>query len=413
MTRFGTALLFVVASGTVLQAGNWPAWRGPQGIGVADEPDLPVRWSSTENVKWKTPLPGPGNSTPIVWNDRVFITQAGKDGKERSLICFDRDSGKPRWQQSTTHAAPEKTHDTNPQCASSPVTDGEVVAAWHGSAGLFVYDLGGKPLWQKDLGTFEHIWGYGSSPVLFENLLIQNAGPGLRAFVVAFDKQTGGEVWRREFSEAVSEKVDQFRGSWNTPVFYKEGDRTLMLLHLPSRLHALDPRTGESVWHCDGLGELAYTSPLVSDDGRTVVTMSGYKGPSMAVRTGGRGDVTATHRLWHNEGPKLNPQRVGTGVIVGDHVYILQDSAIAWCLELATGRIVWEERLGKSWSSMVHAGGRIYAIDMKGTTFVLDPSPEECKVLAENRLDELTRSSPAFSDGQIFIRTYENLYCIE
>jgi len=410
MHRFTVALplLFLTA---MASAGNWPAWRGPLGTGVSDEKNVPVRWSATEHVKWKAPLE-PGNSTPIVWEDRVFVTSASPNGQRRSLICFNRADGKKRWQQDVTYRGKELTHQTNPYSSASPVTDGEVVVAWHDSAGLVAYDLDGKELWKKDLGHFEHIWGYGASPVLYQDLVILNAGPGLRTFLAAYDKQTGDEVWRREFPEAISQKVDQFRGSWSTPVFYEEANgRPAMLIALPKRLHCIDPKTGNEIWTCDGLGELVYTSPLIGDG--VIVAMSGFHGPSMAVRTGGKGDVTATHRRWHNEGNKLNPQRVGSGVIVGDHLYILQDSGAAWCIDVKTGKVAWEKRLGKSWSSMILADGRLYAPNMEGTTFVLEPNPKECKVLAENPLDELTRGSLAISDGQVFVRTHENLYCIE
>ena len=172
----------------------------------------------------------------------------------------------------------------------------------------------------------------------------------------------------------------------------------------------MNPQNGGQIWTCGGLGALAYTSPLVEGD--IIVAMSGFRGPAIAVRNGGSGDVTETHRLWRHE--ERIPQRVGSGVIVDGHIYILNEPGFAWCIELESGEIVWKERLaGKSWCSMVHADGRIYASNEDGLTYVLDPSPEECRVLAENDLGELTRASPASSDGQIFLRTYEALYCIE
>lgn len=403
-----TALFVLGLSSAV--AGNWPAWRGPHGTGVADETGVPIRWSKTENVAWKVPLPGAGNSTPIVWGERVFLTQATEDGKRRALMCFDRDTGRTLWEQATAYDRKERTHETNPQCSQSAVTDGELVVAWHGSAGVFAYDLDGRELWRKDLGTFEHIWGLGSSPVLYENLVILNAGPGLRAFVVALDKRTGEEVWRYESPGAASEKVDQFRGSWHTPVLFPEGSQTRVLLGFPGVLRALDPRTGNNVWFCSGLGELVYASPVFAGD--VIVATSGYHGPAMAVRGGGEGDVTASRRLWRKEERKFNPQRVGSGVIADDHFYILNEDGIAWCVEPATGRLLWEERLGgTSWSSMCHVDGRLYANNMDGDTFVLEPNPKECRRVAENPLGETTRASLAFGDGRVFLRTYENLYC--
>jgi outer membrane protein assembly factor BamB len=245
--------------------------------------------------------------------------------------------------------------------------------------------------------------------VIFKDLVILNAGPGMRTFLTAMNKDTGEEVWRRTIEDATSEKVDEFRGSWSTPVLFQDKGRDLMALSMPKRLIAFDPTTGETVWESAGLSLLAYTSPLVSAE--VIVAMSGYHGPAIAVRTGGAGDVTESHRLWVQE--NKNPQRVGSGVLVDGYLYILNEDGIAWCLDAVTGERKWEKRLGgRSWSSMSHVDGRLYAINMDGTTFVLEANPAECKVLAENHLDELVRASHAFSDGKILIRTYQHLWCV-
>jgi len=405
----GCSLLLVTSS---LTAQNWPGWRGPQGVGTTAETGFPIKWSATENIRWQAPLPGPGNSTPVVWENHIFVTCASTDGKQRSLICFDRENGKQRWQKTVSFPTTEVTHKTNPQCASSPVTDGKQVVAWFGSAGLYAYDMDGKMLWKRDLGKFEHIWGTASSPIIFEDLVIANCGPGLRAFWIALNKQTGDEVWRWEPPEAKSDKLDEFRGSWSTPVIDGTGDQALMFLSMPTQLYAVEPRTGKVRWSCGGLSKLIYTSPLVTKD--TVAIMCGYHGPSLAVRRGGQGDVTKSHRLWLMEGRQANPQRIGSGTIVGDHIYILNETGIAWCIELKTGKKLWEQRLGKakSWSSMCYVEGRLYIVNMDGVSFVLEPDPKACKILAENRLEGLTRGSLAFSQGHIFMRTYNELICI-
>jgi outer membrane protein assembly factor BamB len=253
------------------------------------------------------------------------------------------------------------------------------------------------------------VWGYGSSPLIHENLVILNFGPGLNTFIVALDKKSGDEVWRQEYPAMKSAELGEFHGSWSTPVVHKFGERTLLLLSLPEKLRAVDPKTGADVWTCDGPSKLVYTSPLVAGD--VVIAMCGYGGPAIAVKGTGTGDQTE-NRLWIH--PR-NPQRVGSGVIVGDYLYILNEPGNAWCLDPKTGDRKWEQRLGmgNSWSSMTYVDGRIYILNTAGTTIVLDPSPDECKVIAENKLGELTRGSHAFSNGQIFIRTYEHLYCIE
>ena len=199
----------------------------------------------------------------------------------------------------------------------------------------------------------------------------------------------------------VSHKIDDFRGSWSTPVVVRQGERDLLLTSLPKRLVALDPLSGHDVWYCEGLGELVYSSPLYSND-TAVVAMSGYHGAAIAVRWFGQGEITTTHRLWiHDERP---PQRVGSGIIVDGYIYVLNEPGIAWCMELLTGDIVWKQRLGDapSWSSMCYADGRLYVSDTEGTTFVIAPDSAECLVLARNSFGERTRASLAFSEGQIF-----------
>jgi outer membrane protein assembly factor BamB len=395
------------------RAENWPAWRGPSGLGTSSETGFPVKWSSKSNIAWKVPLPGPGNSTPVIWGNRVLVSQASDEGRTRSLLCFSLADGTKLWEQSVRYEKPEKTHNTNPQCSSSPVTNGSSVVVWHGSAGLHTYDMEGNKRWSADLGEFQHIWGTAASPVIFENRVILNCGPGLRAFWVTFDLSSGEEVWRKDVPDAVSEKIDEFRGSWSTPVIHGSGKKAVMLLSMPSRIYAVDPRSGSVFWTCAGPSKLVYTSPLVTD--KTIVTMSGYGGPSLAIRRGGTGDVTSSHRLWFKPERQDNPQRVGSGVIVGDHLYILNEPGIAWCMEVATGKRLWQQRLGtaKCWSSMCYVDGRLYVVNMDGTTFVLKPDPTACQVIAENKLEELTRGSLAFSQGKIVVRSYNHLYCIE
>jgi hypothetical protein len=203
---------------------NWPAWRGPRGDGSCSEQGLPTTWSKTENVAWKVALPERGNSTPIVWNDRVFITQTLEQAGRRTLMCFDRQDGRLLWQAGTVWHEKEPTHGTNPMCSASPVTDGERVVAWFGSAGLFCYDFQGNLLWKRDLGLQRHIWGYGSSPVLHGDLCFLNFGPGERSFLIAVNKKTGETVWQHDepinregTSEAKFSNADYY-GSWSTPL---------------------------------------------------------------------------------------------------------------------------------------------------------------------------------------------------
>jgi outer membrane protein assembly factor BamB len=402
--------LLALSCVSLARAENWPQWRGPLGTGISTEKAAPLEWTKDKNIAWEVALPGPGNSTPIVWGDKLFLTCANKEGTVRGTYCFDTKSGKDLWSAAIEYPDAEATHNTNPACSASPVTDGERVIVWHGSAGVFCYDLDGKELWRKDLGKFEHIWGNAASPVIYKDLVILNAGPGLNVSVLALDKKTGNEVWRKEYEGMKSTKAEEYRGSWSTPVIYNDGQRDVLLLTLPERLRAVDPATGEEYWSCGGGSKLVYTSPIVAGD--IVVMMCGFHGPAFAVRGGGQGDVTETHRLWVHE---KNPQRVGSGVALDGKVYILNEDGIAWCIDAASGEIHWKERLGgSSWSSAVAIAGRVYLTNMSGQTTVIEPSPESCQIVAKNSVDNKTmRASPAFADGRVFLRSYEKLFCVE
>jgi outer membrane protein assembly factor BamB len=335
-------------------------------------------------------------------------------------MCLDRATGKQLWVQGPFYSESESTHESNPQGSSSPVTDGERVVAWFGSAGLYCYDFDGKEQWHRDFGRQNHIWGWGSSPVLTGDLCYLNFGPGEPSFLVAVRKQTGREVWRvpEAIADSGEKKPGQDKpvwvGSWSTPIVITAGQRQELVLSKPNRVEALDPKTGQELWNCTGLNPLVYTSPLYDKDTRIVVAMGGYMGMSLAVKAGGSGDVTQIHRLWHH--PKTK-QRIGSGVVYENHIYILNDPGIAECFELQTGKLLWEERLkgpapkSDNWSSMVAAEGKLYVVNQGGDAFVLRGAPR-FEVLATNSLGETTISSPAVSDGEIFIRTHKALWCI-
>lgn len=419
----GSTILCLLLAAGVSLAADWPAWRGPLGTGVSEETDLPVRWSPTENVRWRVALPERGNSTPIVWKDRVFLTQAV--GTQRTLICFGRADGKVLWQRGVpTRHADDPTHSTNPYCSASPVTDGQRVIAWFGSDGLHCYDLTGRRLWTRDLGVQRHIWGYGSSPVIHGDLCFLNFGPGDRSFLVALDKKTGKTVWQHDEVSGYGKPADDdvrgskdreratYIGSWSTPVLMPADGPPQMLLSWPRRLAAYDPRTGRELWTCSGLNPLVYTSPVY--EGETVVALGGFGGMGLAVKTGGSGDVTESRRLWHHPRTK---QRIGSGVVHQGHLYIHNDPGVAECFELATGTLVWEQRLrgpgktGQNWSSVMLAGGNCYTITQGGDCFVFKASPQ-FELVAVNSLGERSNSSVVPAGGKLFLRTHEALWCI-
>jgi outer membrane protein assembly factor BamB len=412
MAPYRRSLLLLLALVLPATAANWPAWRGPQGDGHSAEKDLPLKWDRTENVRWKVALPGGGNSSPIIWGDRIFLTQATDKGRHRSVMCFAKADGKLLWKKETAYDANEPTHATNPYCSASPVTDGERVVASLGSAGMVCYDFTGKELWRKDLGKLHHIWGNASSPILYGNLAILWCGPGERQFLLAVNKKTGRTVWQHdEPGGHFGTDSKHWLGSWCTPLVIRVKDHDELIVAVPEKVKGFDPQTGKELWSCAGLGKLVYTSPVYAQG--VVVVMSGYGGPALAVRAGGKGDVTQTHRLWRHT--QRITQRIGSPVIVGDHVYLVNENGTAQCFELKTGKELWKNaRLqGKFWGSLVAAGDRLYIANWEGNTFVLAARPK-FELLAKNPLGtgEKILSSIAVSDGELFIRSYEHLWCI-
>lgn len=404
-------LLSALCSPLSAFADNWPMWRGAAGDGTTTESNLPEKWSQTENVVWKVALPERGNSTPVVWGDKVFVTQAIEKEGKRLLLCFDKKTGKQLWDAGTIYKKPELTHATNPYCSASPATDGERVIVFFASAGVFCYDMNGKELWKRtDLGEQRHIWGNGTSPVLAGDRVFLNFGPGENTVMYCFDKKTGKTLWQhKEPGGASGEGADKkWLGSWSDPLLRKVGARYELLMSYPDRACAFDPMSGKELWTSNGLTKLVYNSPLYADG--VMYAMCGYGGAALAVKAGGSGDVTDTNRVWLL--PKVS-QRIGSGVIHEGHHYILSDGGIAECRDLKTGAMVFQERLkGNNWSSLVlSADGKCYAANQIGDCFVFKASPN-FELLATNSLGEKIIGSIAVSDGQLFIRGHKHLWCI-
>jgi len=271
-----------------------------------------------------------------------------------------------------------------------------------------------------DLGKQEHQWGYGAAPVIHGDLCFLNFGPGERSFMLAVDKRTGREIWRVDVPQAhPAERTDGFAGkegeigSWSTPIVVRAADRDELVNSLADVVRAFEPATGRELWRCSGLNPLLYTSPVFGDG--IVVAAGGFGGSTVAVKPGGSGDVTETHRVWHKVRDK---QRIGSGVITGGHFYVLNTPGTAQCIDLKTGKTVWEERLqgpsgrSESWSSMVLAGDRIYVLNQACDTFVIRANPTFEKLAVNALGDKMTNSSPVISNGEIFIRTHQHLWCI-
>jgi outer membrane protein assembly factor BamB len=331
------ALVFLAG---IVSADNWPGWRGPNGAGHSLEQNLPLKWDRTDNIRWKVELPQGGNSSPVAWNDRVFLTCAtDTKGHKRAVMCFARKDGRLLWQRETDYKENEPTHQTNPYCSATPVTDGERVIASHGSAGLVCYDFNGKEQWRYATGKQYHIFGNASSPILHGNLCIFWCGSGERQFLVAMDKKTGRKVWQHDEpgGDAGDPKSETWVGSWSTPIVVRIDGHDELILCAPFKVRGFEPKTGRELWWCDGLDKQVYASPVFSADG-TIVVLSGFEGPDLAVRAGGSGDVTKSHRIWYRT--KAIAQRIGSPVLVGNYCFLASTKEVAVCFEVRTGKQV-------------------------------------------------------------------------
>jgi len=416
-TMTWTTVLSTLLGAQCLFASDWPGFRGPRGNGIV-EGTAPVEWNAEENIAWKVALPQPSNGSPIVVGGRVLVTSAEDTaGKQRSTYCFDAKTGEQLWVKTVEIDQELPHHKTNPHCSSTPVSDGKRVVVWHASAGLHCYDMDGNEVWQRDLGEFRHMWGYGTSPIIHHGKVILNTGPGEKSFVTALDLETGKTIWRQDEVEAgtINQREDKApHGSWTTPVVAQvDGKDQIVVIH-PKRVVAYDAESGEIVWSCDGLrhkrGDLAYSSPVIAGD--LCYVIGGYKGPSMAIRMNGSGNVTESHRLFRKE---ESPQSIGSGVFLDGSIYFpFADAAKGLqCIDPKTGEARWSQRTpAAQWGSLVLCDGRFYVTGQDGTTVVFKPSPAGYEELAKNELGETCNGTPAISDGHLYIRTVEHLYCI-
>ncbi len=397
-----------------LGAANWPQWRGPDLNGVSAEKNLPTKWSATENVAWKLAMPDRSGSTPIVWGSRVFLNVA--EGDDLSLWCVDRAKGTMLWKRplGSGNVKMRKHNMSSP----SPVTDGRAVWVMAGTGVLKSFDFEGRELWtrdiQKDYGQFGLQWGYASSPLLYEDALFVQVLHGMNtddpSYVLRIDKKTGKTLWRVERpTDAVRESPD----AYTTPALLRAGKTTEIVVSGADYVTGHDPSTGKELWRAGGLNPereanfRIVASPIVYDG---LVYVPTRVRPLLVFKTGGRGDITKSHLVWST----VNGPDVPTPVTDGKYFYIVNDRGIVWCLDAKTGKEIYaQQRLkpGTYSGSPVLADGRVYVTSEDGVTTVFKAGPQ-FEVLAENNLGEYCLSSPAVSEGQIFIRTANHLYCI-
>lgn len=439
-TKLGALLLAAAlgaAAETVLTQDPWPRWRGPFDNGVA-RGDAPLEWGDGKNIAWKVAIPGRGFSTPVIWGDRMFLTTAipakteaapapagerqgrpggggGAGGGAASgiehkfvVMALDRSTGKTLWESVAIVATPhEGYHRKYGSFASnSPVTDGKYVWAFFGSRGIYCYDLEGKLVWKKNYRPLQmrNQFGEGTAAVLAEDRLILNFDDETDSFIVALDKTTGEELWRMARDEP---------SSWAPPKLIEHDGVKQIIVSATKKVRSYDPKTGKLLWECGGLGTNVIPAPVM-DDGRLFV-MSGHREPNLlAIKLGGKGDLTGTDAvLWNNQ---RGNAYTASPVLADGKLYFVTDSGLLTCLDAATGKPHYAQvRLPKPYNfkaSPVAANGKLYLATEQGDVVVVKMG-ETFEVLATNTLtDQFFIASPVVADGSLYLRSLENLYCI-
>ncbi len=407
---FRSLALFVasVALPAELRAeSNWPRFRGPLGTGHCSESNVPVTWDQSD-VQWRTELEGLGHSSPCIHGERIFLTTARKtdDGQvERIVLAVDRGEGKLLWQRVAATGEGESVHGLNSFASPTCASDGKRVVAFFGRGGIHCFDVDGKPLWSRDLGSFPGPWGVGASPVIVGETVVQNCDAQGASHLISLNLQTGEIVWR-------TERKERPRGGWNTPYVIDADTRRELVLSGEYGLRGYDPDTGKEHWFCAAFRGRG--TPVAAFGGGMLYVVSGLPGDVHAVRPGGSGDVTESHMAWHT--PRGGGRDLSSPIFADGYVTVVNMGGIGTCYDAATGKELWQERLGGSFSaSPVAAGGLIYLQNDDGETLVIKPG-SELKIVARNRIDtsdrEIFRSSLAPSEGQIFLRSNQALYCV-
>ncbi len=419
-------------------AQDWPGWRG-DGRGISPEKNLPLKWSENEGIKWKTPIPGAGHSSPIVWRNRVFISTAvAKDPNVETflggitfmqgntskpdeseyaycVICFDADRGNILWSKAVARQNPKtRRHTKNTYASETPVTDGRYIFVSFGPTGLYAVDFEGNVVWQRDLGPMprQRGWGTGSSPILFRNTVIVNCDCDGDSYLAAFDKATGEQVWRTERQEGAS---------WGTPFLFEAEGRTTVVTNASRRMRGYEAATGKLLWECAGGSMITVPSPVATQG--LVFLSSGHdllpQRPIIAVRPEASGDITPRAGQSQSQGVAWSHRSGGPYVTsplaIDEYLYVPQDKGSLTCYEARTGKAVYEgQKLGVRntiTASPVAADGKIYVQTEGGECYVVKSGPQ-FEILAVSKLNETFCASPAVSAGKIYLRGRKHLYCI-
>jgi len=403
ITRLLLTIVLIAVLSSVIRAENWPGWRGPRGDGTSIEKNVPVKWSGTENVVWRAPIPGKGHASPIVWGDRIFLVTALKDKKQRLLLCLDRTNGKMLWQRVVLEAPLERTHKLNSYASPTPATDGEkVYVSFLDDDRMFVaaYDFDGKMVWGVRPGVFASMHGYCSSPILWKDKVIVNGDHDGPAYIVALNRENGKTIWK-------TPRPNNTR-SYCAPIIRHIDGRNQLVLSGSKCVASYDPDTGSQHWLIDGPTE-QYVASLVYNGELLFMTCGFPKLFMQLIRPDGRGNVTKTHVVWQTD---RDCSYVPSPIAFGPYFLVVSDGGVATCLDSKTGRSIWRQRLeGRHSASLTSANGLVYFLSDKGVMTVVKPGPK-FELVARNELGEETNASPAISKGNIYLRGDKHLYCI-
>ena len=387
---------------------NWSQFRGPTGRGHSTSQDVPIKWSPAD-VKWTADLPGTGQSSPVNWGNRIFLTSAENEGKTRHIFCLDLSTGRELWRKTIACSNPEDTHKMNSHATPTCATDGKRVYAFFGPAGLHCLDLDGQPIWEKQLGDFPGGWGVAASPVLVgSDMVVQNCDCSGPSRLVAFDRETGEVRWD-------SKRVDKPKGGWSTPILIEHEGQRELVLNGEFGVRGYNPGSGKELWFCKGFNGRG--SPVPDFANGALFVINGKSGDLYSVKPGGSGDVTGTHMLW-NQGRKAG-RDLASPAVVGNYMIAVDMGGIGACFDAQTGNVLWNERLGFAGqfaASPLVANGLVYFTSVSGgTTIVIKPGPK-LEVVAQNDVggkpDETFRSTLAPIQGFLLVRSLDKLYCV-
>ncbi len=403
-------LLLLVLAVPALAGENWPEFRGPRGNGQSDSTDLPLTWSETENIKWKTAIHGKGWSSPVIWGNQVWMTTATEDGKQMSAIAVDKTTGKIIYDILLyENEKPAFCHPTNSYASCTPAIEEGRVYVHFGSYGTACLDTAtGKTIWNRRDLPCDHFRGPASSPVIFENLLVVALDGYDLQYVVALDKTTGKTVWKKDRNIEYGTDNGDNKKAYSTASIIDVGGRLQLISPSAAATISYDPRSGEELWRVQHGGMNAAARPLY-EHGLVYIT-AGDGGTSMvAVRP--EMNAPIENRIAWSTGKQI-PKR-GSLLILGELCFMVNDSGVASCMNAKNGELYWSSRLpGAYWASPIYADGRIYACNQQGVTAVFAPK-KEFEQLAENQLDDGCNASPAVSGKALYVRTKTHLYRIE